>query len=463
MKTAPALLAVSLLASCTSGPDFQRPTVPLATNWRAAGTTGQNPAQWWRAFGDEVLNTLQIKAAMGNLTIEVALARVAQARALLERTDADRRPVAQIEGSAARVEQSLNSGFGLLSRILPDYPRTLNASRIGIASGWDIDFAGGTRRRQEIAEASVVEAEAGAAAARLAVAADLSDAYWALRGAQARKRQFEALLALEREERSLLEKRVRIGDAAKQLLDAAASQLARLEAGVRPLDADIEVQQSRIIVLLGLSPSPAPALLMAPAAIAEAPDPAIGLPADILSHRPDVVAAEYRLIAANASIGVAMAEYFPKISLSAALGLESSRLTSLATGGSITGFGGIGLKWRLFDFGRIDAEIRVARGRVRENLAAYRAVVLKASEEVETCFGQLAAARGREEQIKRSRDRLNEFLVTSRRAYRLGGISWDALLDHERQLAQVELAVIDARESVVRSITACHRALGEGV
>ena len=112
MKTAPALLAVSLLASCTSGPDFQRPTVPLATNWRAAGTTGQNPAQWWRAFGDEVLNTLQIKAAMGNLTIEVALARVAQARALLERTDADRRPVAQIEGSAARVEQSLNSGFG---------------------------------------------------------------------------------------------------------------------------------------------------------------------------------------------------------------------------------------------------------------------------------------------------------------------------------------------------------------
>jgi outer membrane protein TolC len=184
------------------------------------------------------------------------------------------------------------------------------------------------------------------------------------------------------------------------------------------------------------------------------------VPADLVSRRPDVAAAEYRLIAANAAIGAAMAEYYPKISLSALLGLQSSGLSNLPSANSAAALGGVGLRWRLFDFGRIDAEIDNARGKTREALAAYRQAVLAATEDVETCFAQLSGAQIQLAQLKTARTRLAKDLDIETKAFQYGGRSRESVLGKERSLAEADLRVTAVHENVVRTVVACYRSMG---
>lgn len=454
------LLAWLGLAACTAGPDYRPPALAVADQWHAAADAGAVTPEWWRSFGDETLDRLVDEALAGNPGIEQALARVEQADAVLGARRAELRPSGQVDGSVARAEQSLNSGFGLLSRFVPDYPRTVTDAGIGVGATWELDLAGGVRRRREAARASLAEAAAGLAAARLLVVADLTDAYWALRAAQARRREFEVLVATARAEHALLAGRVRLGGAANQSLDAAGAQLARIEGELAGVQAAVDTHHFRILALLGRSrlvPEPA---LASPAPIADAPNPAAGLPADILRRRPDIVAAEQRLIAANAGIGAAMAEYYPRLSLSALVGLRSFELKTLPSSDSAAALAGLGLRWRLFDFGRIDAEIRLARGRTREALAAYRETVVNAARDVELCFTSLAAAREDARRREEAQAREAAVLATTGKAQLLGGASREAVLAGERRLVEAKLATVLARETSARTVTACYRALG---
>lgn len=453
-----ALLPLTALAACTAGPNYAPPEVPVAPAWRAPVAPGQAQSQpWWKGFADPVLEQLQSEALTANLTIEQALARLDQARAVAGAASAARLPAAQVDGTAARAQQSLNSGLGQLSRYVPDLPRTVNSGNATLNGSWDLDFAGGLRRRQEAARASVDEAEAGVAAARLAVSAELAQAYFRLRTAEAQRIALGQMESLARERQRIMAARLAAGATSAAEAERTSAAAEQVAAALPETLAWIEAERARIAVLVGRSPSLPPDL--SGSFTAQTPDPVAGLPAAVLRARPDVAAAEARLVAANAAIGAAMAEYWPSLSLGGLIGFQSNRFGELFTGDSVAIQGAASLRWRLFDFGRIDAEVARAKGRNRELLAAYRETVLRATGDVETAHFALAAsrealARGEADHTLRRRARDRDAA-----ALKAGAISREALTASDSALAEALLRLADLRGRQAVAIVDLSRAL----
>jgi outer membrane protein TolC len=194
-------------------------------------------------------------------------------------------------------------------------------------------------------------------------------------------------------------------------------------------------------------------------AAAMAADCAVGpqSPADLLTRRPDLIAAERRLAASNARIGEAMAEYYPKVSLSGMLGSA----TTIASGNLLTA-GVFGLRWRLFDFGRIDAQIQLARGRDAEALAGYRQAVLRVTEDVENAFSALANRAGQAERLSQAVDALSQARTSSFAAYQRGTANLIDVLQADESVLQAVDARAQAQADTARAAVAAFRALGGG-
>jgi len=231
---------------------------------------------------------------------------------------------------------------------------------------------------------------------------------------------------------------------------------------VPPLRIGLEAQLNRLDVLLGAQPGTYAKELSVAAAIPAIPavDPAD--PADLLRRRPDVIAAERRLAASNAAIGSALSEYYPKLSLSALLGFESLSSQQLLTSAAFQPQAMAGLRWRLFDFGRVDSEVEQAKGANAEALARYRASVLRATEDVENALTALAQEAEQTRELSRETSSLTRARDTAEEAYRGGAVSLIDVLDSDRQLliAQDDLARLKA--DTARSAVSSYRALGGG-
>ncbi len=462
MRRALLSLAMLALGGCNAGPTYHPPTLPVAPAFRApAGLVPDAaPPAWWLGFHDPVLNALEAKALANNLSIEQALARLDQAQASLRGAGAARLPAGTADATASRTQQSVTTGTGVLSKYIPDYARTANNGQLTVNGSWDVDFAGGLRRQQQAAAANGVAAQAGLAAARLAVAAELANAYLSYRGACAQQVIFAQTVAILRNQHAIMAARVRLGAASAQALDNASARLAEAQAGLPQWQSARATQANRIAVLIGQSPSDDVALLKAHAPLPTATSTGADRPAALLRNRPDLVSAEARLIAANVNIGVALAEYYPKLSLSALLGFNGSSVANLFTSDSATAQGALGLHWRLFDFGRIAADVSRARGTEREALAAYREAVLRASEDVETSFVQLETATVRLSALQNKQAALAQSLARARRAYNIGHISRDALLDAEHTSLLADIDAAAALTTQTQAIVSTHRALG---
>jgi outer membrane protein TolC len=187
-----------------------------------------------------------------------------------------------------------------------------------------------------------------------------------------------------------------------------------------------------------------------------------GGPAALLRRRPDIIAAERTLAASNARIGVAIAEYYPKFSLSGLVGMATTAAGGLFGGNSIQASGFLGLRWRLFDFGRVDAEIRAAKGRNAEALAAYRLTVLRASQDVENAFSTLVQQEARAAALAKGEASLTRAQQASLAAYRGGVVSLVEVLDADRRLLETRDGEIQARTAATRGAVASFRALGGG-
>jgi NodT family efflux transporter outer membrane factor (OMF) lipoprotein len=461
-----ALAPLALLGACTAGTAYRPPEAPLPPAWSAANAlTRPDGAEWWRGFGDPALDRLETRAMAGSPDLDAALARLDQARAAAGYAAAERLPAAALEGSLARARQSTTAGLGQLTRYIPTFDRTQDEARAGVSASWDLDFAGGLRREAEAARADAGAVGAGVAAARLALAAELADTYFGYRGAETQLATMEARRAALADRRAIMAARLRAGEAPRSALDPLDAALAEIDGAIQLHRAALAVAGNRINSLLGApTGSPLPELeapeLEARAPIPAGADPAAGVPGDVLRRRPDVVAAEARLRAAHARIGAALAEYWPKFSLQGALGFDSNDLGRFGSGASNFAQGLFGLRWRLFDFGRVDAAVKAARGTEREALANYRAAVLRAGEDVESAFSTLAAHRANlaariDGQAAQSRS-----LAAARAAFAAGEISRDRLRESELALLDAEDAVTAARVDLARAVLACHRALG---
>lgn len=229
------------------------------------------------------------------------------------------------------------------------------------------------------------------------------------------------------------------------------------------LQAGLDAAMNALDVMLGSAPGTHRAELAAASAIPRAPQlAATGTPADLLRRRPDLIAAERRLVAANARIGEAISEYYPKFSLSALLGSATTQSGNLFSAGAAQSAGVLGLRWRLFDFGRINAQIDLAKGQEAEALAAYRESVLRASEDVENAFSALINRETQAATLTAGETSLASARQSSFTAYRNGTASLIEVLNADQTLLRTADARAQAQTESARAAIAAFRALGGG-
>ena len=463
------LLAASLAAGCTAGADYQRPALPQAAQYLYQSAVGLRQdadaaelQQWWTAFGDPHLTRLVTLALAQNLDLAQAAARVRQARAALGAADAALLPSANLDGQTARAYQSVQTPLGKVLNAAPGFTRAGSAHEVNLEASWELDLFGGLRREREAARADYAASEAGWAATRLAVAAQTADLYLTIQGLQARldlaRRQVGTDAALLELATLLYGK----GLANEPALRQAEASLAQARAVVPGLDTAREVALHALDVMLGAAPGTYGDDMAAAGAMARAPRiTAGGSPGELLRRRPDLIAAERRLAAASARTGAAVAEYYPKLSLGALLG-------SATAGGALFGSGSgqaagmLGLRWRLFDFGRIDAQIEASRGQEAELLAAYRLAALHAAEDVENAGSALLRHEEQAALLAQSVESLARARAASLAAYEKGAVSRFDVLQADSRLLRAADAREQAQTASARAAVATYRALGGG-
>ncbi len=461
---APVLAAALLLSACQSGPDYQKPETTLAPYHDMPVKTAEAPPldQWWTGFKDPALTAIVEKALSQNLDLAASLARVQQARAVARHAGAKLLPTGEATASASPFHQSLEGPLGSIAKHSPGYDRDLVLYDAGVGASWEADLSGGLHRDVENADALSQAAEAEHAGVRVSVAADAADAYLQIRGFQARLAFANAQITADNHLLDLVKLRQRRGVATDREVAQADALTAQARALVPPLRIGLEAQLNRLDVLLGVQPGTYAKELAVAADIPGIPavDPAD--PADLLRRRPDVIAAERRLAASNARIGSAMSEYYPKLSLSALLGFESLSSQQFLTSAAFQPQATAGLRWRLFDFGKVDAEVDQAKGANAEALAQYRASVLRATEDVEDALTRLVQSAEQTRELTRETASLTRARDTAEEAYRGGAVSLIDVLDSDRQLliAQDDLARV--RADTARSAVSSYRALGGG-
>jgi NodT family efflux transporter outer membrane factor (OMF) lipoprotein len=466
-----AIAAAAILAGgCAVGPTYQKPESALTASFagqtdlsvRAASAAAPELDQWWLGFEDPTLTAIVSRALAQNLDLAVAVARIDQARAVAQGAGVARLPNLSLDGQSVYQRQSLKSPEGEIASALPGYDRSQTLDTLGVGASWEADLAGSLRRNQEVAADELQAANAAGTGARISIAAEAADAYFRVRGAQRRIAVAEEQIRTQEGLLRLVKDRFSGGLATNRELAQAQAVLLEARTTIPPLRTELAQQLNRLDVLVAAQPNTYAKDLVGDNADYKVPAITSDItPAELLRRRPDVIAAERRLAASNARIGAAIAEYYPKVSLAGLLGFESLN-AALVSSASFQPQALLGLHWRLFDFGRVDAEVAQAKGAYAQALAEYRRSMLRAAEEVEDSIVALT-------QLELQRGDLEKEITAHRAArdaaqdaYQGGAISLIEVLDEDRQLlsARDQLALLDANDA--RAAVATFRALGGG-
>jgi NodT family efflux transporter outer membrane factor (OMF) lipoprotein len=470
-KSMAMVLALSAgLAGCAVGPHYVRPATNLAPFHNLAGlgaTKAEYPAPpletWWTGFNDPMLVTVVQRALDQNLDLAAAYARVGQARAAAAAAGAQLLPTADLEATGTALHQSVVSPFGLVGNGFPGYSRDQREYTVGAAASWEIDVSGGLRRGAAAATDELEAAEADQVGTRITVAGEAADAYLQVREYQARLTVAEQLIDTDTQLLQLVQVRRRVGVADDREVAQAEALLKQAKSTVPSLRVALEAQLNRLDVLMGAQPGTYAEELSKPGTIPGIP--AIGgadQPLDVLRRRPDIIAAERRLASSNERIGVAISDYYPKISLSGALGFDSAKGGTLFNGQAFQPVGTGALRWRLFDFGKVEAEIAQSRGAYAEALADYRLTALKATEDIENALMELAQTQARLEELQGEVTSLTRARDLSERAYKAGAIPLTDVLNADSQLLVARDDMESTRADAARAAVGTFRALGGG-
>ena len=458
------------LAGCAVGPHYAKPTTNLAPFHNLSGVGATKPEfpapaleSWWTGFNDPILVTVVQRALEQNLDLAATFARVRQARAAAAAAGAQLLPTADFGATGTALHQSVENPFGSVANGFPGYSRDQREYTVGAASSWEIDLSGGLRRGKAAAADELQAAEADQVGTRLTVVAEAADAYLQVREYQARLAVAQQLIDTDTHLLELVEVRRRVGVADDREVAQAEALLKQAQSTVPSLRVALEAQLNRLDVLMGAQPGTYAEELSKPGTIPGIP--AIGgadQPLDVLRRRPDIIAAERRLAASNERIGVAISDYYPKVSLSGALGFDSINGGTLLNGKAFQAIGTGALRWRLFDFGKVAAEVAQSRGAYAESLAEYRQAALRATEDVENALIELAQTQVRLEELQGEVRSLTRARDLSERAYKAGAIPLTDVLDADRQLLVARNDVESSRADASRAAVRTFRALGGG-
>jgi NodT family efflux transporter outer membrane factor (OMF) lipoprotein len=388
---------VAVVAACSVGPDYRRPVAPVATTYKELGDW--KPAEprddlargpWWERYGDAELSRLEREVTAANQDLAAAEARFRQARALVSAARADWWPTLTIGVSASRARQSANLSTQFSSG------RTRNDYAMPIEVSWEIDVWGRIRRNVESNQASAQASAADLESARLSLQATLAADYFQLRALDAQRKLFDETVAAFERSLDLTRKRYEQGVVSRADVAQAETQLESARAAAIDLGLTRAQVEHAIAVLVG---RPAGDFSLATAPLETTP-PAIPVvvPSALLERRPDVASAERSAAAANAQIGVAVAAYYPTVSLGASGGFESSDVETWFAWPSRLWSFGPAVTETVFDGGKRGALTAQARAAYDERVAAYRKTVLAAFQNVED---QLVALRLLDEEARR--------------------------------------------------------------
>jgi NodT family efflux transporter outer membrane factor (OMF) lipoprotein len=436
MKRLTPLLLALALAGCATAPPYSRPEIEVPAAYKEAppGWTRAAPSDaiergaWWQLFGNAQLDALASQALGANQTLAAAVASYDQAQAVVREQRASFWPSVSLTGSATRSDGAASTGA------------SANRYGLGLGASWAPDFFGRVRNAVDSAEAQAQASAADLASARLALLGELATDYFNLRESDAEAALLrDTVAAYERSLRST-RNRYDAGVAPRSDVLQAQTQLANAQADL----ADVERQRAQlehaIAVLVGRAPA---GFALPPAAWNADTVPTVpaSLPSTLLQRRPDVAAAERRVAAANAGIGVARGGYFPDLALSASNGFSAARLGDLFNAG--TWSLGLSLAQTVFDAGATGARVDASRAAWAQSVAQYRQTVLAAFRDVED---QLAAQQALERQYALRREASQAADQTEQQVmnrYRAGQVSFS-------EVVQAQVSALSARRALVQ-------------
>ncbi len=457
------LLLLGGLAGCTMGPDYHEETPAVPAHWQS-GQSSQNLVEepvdpealkiWWKSFGDAELDSLMDRALAGNLDVKIALTRIDQARAERRGTRAELFP--SVDATAGAQRQS-NPLPGLAPGI------KYNLFEVGFDALWEIDLFGRQLRRLEAATADLQGAKEEHRQSLVILTAEVARNYIDYRSLQNQLRITRSNLESQKHTLALTEKLFNEGVSTRHDVVRARAQTEATEAQIPALEANQIAIQRQLEVLIGHPPGTLNAELDAEAPLPAAPArQLLTSPAETIRRRPDIRVAERQLAAATAMQGAAIAELFPKISLSAFVGLRNTDIESLFKNAAFSYGTAANLMQPLLNFGRIQAGIDMAEARQKEAYLGYQKAVLDALQETETALTHFLKEEIRRQQLGRAVDDLKESVRLSQLRYHEGVISFLDVLDAQRAQYAAEIELARSAAATSTNLIAVYKALGGG-
>jgi NodT family efflux transporter outer membrane factor (OMF) lipoprotein len=453
------------------GPNYTTPDAKVNDAWIGARTDAAeavNP-KWWETFGDPTLNALVQSAIDQNLSLRTAGLRVLEARAARGIAVGEFFPqVQEINGQLGANQLSANDvGNG--------GDRSFSNGSLGIQAAWELDFWGKFRRGIEAADAELLASVADYDAVLVSLVSEVASTYVVIRSLEERLAYARANVQLQ--EATLVLTRARFKAGAVSELDVSTA-LATL-ANTRSLIPELEnsLLQSKLVLsqLLGRPPSELAEELKPAAGVASGvPDAppliAVGIPAELLRRRPDVRAAERIAAAQSARIGQAVADLYPSISILGSTGFATStyeggrtpNLGNIFDADSFAGFVGLGVNWPVFNYGRVEGNIRVQDARYEQAVTAYRQTVLRAAGDVESGLSDFLRSRERAGALGEAVDASRRSVELSLIQYRAGAADFIRVNDAQTALVRQQDALASARASIALGAVRTYRALGGG-
>lgn len=452
------VVLVLAVAGCSQIPGFEPPDPGLPQDWAAATVDTALPApRWWSAFGSDELNRLQDQALTRNNDLAAALARIVEAEAQLRQAGAALGPSVTGSADAARAlrKASASSGSGVAAA------DRRNSFALGLNASYEVDFWGKNRAGVLSAEAALDASRFDRDTVRMTLTADVANSYFAVLALADRIRVTRAQLDNLREVLALIETQERLGATSGLELAQQRGAVAQYMSTLSNLDLQYRQALSALALLLGEAADGRPTQAAGLDGL-RLPDYGAGLPSELLLRRPDIRAAEARLIAANADIGVARAQLFPSLTLGASGGASSTALNTLLDPVSTATTIAAGLTATIFDSGRLAAGVDLAEARKQELVASYRQAVLTAFGDVHDALQAVTLLAEQAVSQNEAETQAAEAYRIAAERYRAGAVNYQTLLETQRTLLQTQDSGVQLRQSRLQAAVGLARSLGGG-
>jgi len=448
----PFVMVLLFLSGCTLGPDFKDPAANAPESYRTPVMVAEGAVdlKWWELFDDPLLFSLVTMALENNRDLRIAVSRIEQARATVGFIRADQFPRIDVEAGAVKGNYSGGSRS----------PETNSTVYLAAPLSWEIDFWGKFKRSTEAARAELMASEYGFKTVQLTLIADVVSGYYQLLDFHRRLAIAEETLKSRIKSLDIIQQRFDKGIIAE--LDVNQAQVQKeIAAGAIPLyTRSIAKTENILSILLGRLPGAIKTRQNTDGQQLP-PDIPVGMPADILEHRPDIIQAKYRLKAQTENIGVAEALRWPAISLTGALGVASTELGSIVIDGGVWSVGGT-LLGPVFDFNKNKRRVEIEEQKMQQSLYQFENTVLNAFREVEDALIEIATYREELAAIDRRQKASKNANELSKERYDKGVSSYLEVLDTERTLFSADLQLSELQQQYINAYVGLYKALGGG-